>query len=138
MKPTEILADCDRYLLGVADVLHELSSKFRLGSSDRVALLKQANDLMKIEDNLKQIKENWIAQQQSRRKTLVEAQQQYELEQDEQKKQKEAALLKTTCKSCSHYKWVHADSNPNKCGSKESTCNCTEYTSRETKDKTKE
>lgn len=139
MKPTEILADANRYLLGIADSLYQLSTQYRIGSADRAFLQKNTEDLMKIQANLQQVHSTWVENQSAKRKAILEEQQQILVAQDTLKKQQADARLKTTCKKCAHYKWVHENKNPNACGSKDSTCGCTEYVARDIKkDKTKE
>lgn len=131
MKPTEILADCDRYLLGVADALYQLSTKFSIGPNTQQVLLGHTRDLMQIQGNLKAIKNNLLAQETNRRKEVNAQYDKMQADADLKKKQAEALKIQSLCKSCAHYKWVHDPKSQNPCGSKDSTCKCTEYVKKE-------
>lgn len=131
MKPTEILADCDRYLLGVADALYQLSTKFSIGPTTQQILLSHTRDLMQIQGNLKAIKNNLVAQETNRRKEVNAQYEKIQADSDLKKKQVEATRVQSLCKTCAHYKWVHDSKNPNQCGNKNSTCTCIKFVQKE-------
>ena len=68
MKPVKVIEESNQYLISVADYIYRLSTQYSVNKMDRDLLEHYADEILGIQKNLENMKNNWIWKQEMEKK----------------------------------------------------------------------